>query len=336
MLAIIRIVPELERSGDLAEHIAKRAGSGLATQLTPTARGMIERMGTVTVELWRRPPTGSSTATPRPAPAWRRPTTRWTTSTRRSTTELLSGDVPSPIAADATLDRALLRAPRRPRRAHRPARVERHRLTARSIVRRGRLCAMAAAPRSSSNPALSDEAFAPRHRAGRRLGGGDPPAGRGRRPRLPPRTGGGHRHDERAGHRLGHRCPPGPRGGGRRVRLEQRRGHRGVRALPGLAVPPPVRSGGRGLRDDLQAGPGPLHRPRVRPPRRRGPRGHLGPLRRRVERHRAPGGLPHHRRVRGDALPLRHPDHQGHRQAPHGHHRRHRRRSSSSTSSTWS
>ena len=39
-LAIIRIVPELERSGDLAEHIAKRAGSGLAAQLTPSARGM--------------------------------------------------------------------------------------------------------------------------------------------------------------------------------------------------------------------------------------------------------------------------------------------------------
>ena len=52
-LAIIRIVPELERSGDLAEHIAKRAGSGLAAQLTPAARGMIERMGTLTAQLWR-------------------------------------------------------------------------------------------------------------------------------------------------------------------------------------------------------------------------------------------------------------------------------------------
>ena len=52
-LAIIRIVPELERSGDLAEHIAKRAGSGLAAQLTPTARGMLERMGTLAAELWR-------------------------------------------------------------------------------------------------------------------------------------------------------------------------------------------------------------------------------------------------------------------------------------------
>src|SRR6188472_840321 len=52
-LSIIRIVPELERSGDLAEHIAKRAGSGLAAQLTPTARGQLERMATVAVQIWR-------------------------------------------------------------------------------------------------------------------------------------------------------------------------------------------------------------------------------------------------------------------------------------------
>ncbi len=65
-LAIIRIVPELERSGDLAEHIAKRAGSGLAGQLTPTARGMLERMGTLAAELLaRRRPTPSSIAIPR-------------------------------------------------------------------------------------------------------------------------------------------------------------------------------------------------------------------------------------------------------------------------------
>jgi phosphate transport system protein len=52
-LAVIRIVPELERSGDLAEHIAKRAGSGLAVQLTPTARGQLERMGVVASQIWR-------------------------------------------------------------------------------------------------------------------------------------------------------------------------------------------------------------------------------------------------------------------------------------------
>ncbi len=52
-LTLIRIVPELERSGDLAEHIAKRAGTGLVTQLTPTARGVLERMGSVSAAIWR-------------------------------------------------------------------------------------------------------------------------------------------------------------------------------------------------------------------------------------------------------------------------------------------
>ena len=51
-LTLIRIVPELERSGDLAVHIAKRASTGLAAQLTPAARGLLERMGTVTAGLW--------------------------------------------------------------------------------------------------------------------------------------------------------------------------------------------------------------------------------------------------------------------------------------------
>jgi phosphate transport system protein len=52
-LALIRIVPELERSGDLAEHIAKRAGTGLVAQLTPVARGQLERMGAVAASIWR-------------------------------------------------------------------------------------------------------------------------------------------------------------------------------------------------------------------------------------------------------------------------------------------
>lgn len=53
VLSVIRIVPELERSGDLAEHIANRAGSGLAAELSPTVRGIFTRMSEVCVELWR-------------------------------------------------------------------------------------------------------------------------------------------------------------------------------------------------------------------------------------------------------------------------------------------
>jgi phosphate transport system protein len=53
LLSVLRIVPELERSADLAEHIASRGAQGLAALITPRARGLIERMGTVAHELWR-------------------------------------------------------------------------------------------------------------------------------------------------------------------------------------------------------------------------------------------------------------------------------------------
>ena len=53
LVSVLRVVPELERSGDLAEHIAQRAVAGLAGRLTPSVRGRIELMGSITVDLWR-------------------------------------------------------------------------------------------------------------------------------------------------------------------------------------------------------------------------------------------------------------------------------------------
>jgi phosphate transport system protein len=53
LLSVLRIVPELERSGDLVEHIALRAVPGLVGQLTPRARGLIAHMGEVASEMWR-------------------------------------------------------------------------------------------------------------------------------------------------------------------------------------------------------------------------------------------------------------------------------------------
>jgi len=52
-LSTLRIVPELERSHDLVEHIARRAAPGLPEELTPRARGLIEQMGSIGVEMWR-------------------------------------------------------------------------------------------------------------------------------------------------------------------------------------------------------------------------------------------------------------------------------------------
>ena len=52
LLAVLRIVPELERSADLAEHIAQRAVRGLTPELTPLVRGLVDQMGRVAVEMW--------------------------------------------------------------------------------------------------------------------------------------------------------------------------------------------------------------------------------------------------------------------------------------------
>lgn len=53
LVSVLRIVPELERSGDLVEHIAMRTSQGLAREITPQARGLIEEMGRIGAEMWR-------------------------------------------------------------------------------------------------------------------------------------------------------------------------------------------------------------------------------------------------------------------------------------------
>jgi len=53
LLTVLRIVPELERSHDLAEHIARRGTLGLQEELSPRARGLVARMGDLGVEMWR-------------------------------------------------------------------------------------------------------------------------------------------------------------------------------------------------------------------------------------------------------------------------------------------
>jgi phosphate transport system protein len=54
LLSVLRIVPELERSGDLAEHIAARATRGVSDSITPRIRGLIEQMGHIGTEMWRQ------------------------------------------------------------------------------------------------------------------------------------------------------------------------------------------------------------------------------------------------------------------------------------------
>ena len=50
---ILQIVPELERSGDLVDHVRWRTRQGLARSLTPASRQLVERMGQRATMMWR-------------------------------------------------------------------------------------------------------------------------------------------------------------------------------------------------------------------------------------------------------------------------------------------
>jgi phosphate transport system protein len=53
LVGILLILPELERSGDLAEHIAQRAVTNLGADMSPLSRGIVQRMAEVALEMWR-------------------------------------------------------------------------------------------------------------------------------------------------------------------------------------------------------------------------------------------------------------------------------------------
>ena len=52
-VAILRMLPDMERNGDLAEHIARRAARGLGAEMSARSRGLVERMGEVATTIWR-------------------------------------------------------------------------------------------------------------------------------------------------------------------------------------------------------------------------------------------------------------------------------------------
>jgi phosphate transport system protein len=64
LVGLLLIIPELERSADLAEHVAQRAVDNLGTAMSPRSRGIVQLMTE----------TGSATA-------WPRRTRRWISST---------------------------------------------------------------------------------------------------------------------------------------------------------------------------------------------------------------------------------------------------------------
>jgi phosphate transport system protein len=53
LLSVLRITPELERSHDLVMQVATRADHILSEDLSPRARRIVERMGSLTSRMWR-------------------------------------------------------------------------------------------------------------------------------------------------------------------------------------------------------------------------------------------------------------------------------------------
>ena len=47
------ILPELERSADLAEHVAQRAVDNLGVDMSPLSRGIVQRMAEGALAMWR-------------------------------------------------------------------------------------------------------------------------------------------------------------------------------------------------------------------------------------------------------------------------------------------
>jgi phosphate transport system protein len=54
LVSVLRVVPELERSHDLVVNIARRASHILSEDLSARSRGLIERMGNVSSDMWRQ------------------------------------------------------------------------------------------------------------------------------------------------------------------------------------------------------------------------------------------------------------------------------------------
>jgi len=53
LVGVLLILPELERRGDLAEHVAQRAITNIGVEMSPLSRGIVQRMSEVALQMWR-------------------------------------------------------------------------------------------------------------------------------------------------------------------------------------------------------------------------------------------------------------------------------------------
>lgn len=103
LLLILRILPELERSGDLAEHIASHAAQGLAKWLTPRALSLVSQMGAVGLEMWGTAAAAYANADPTAAELLRARDDEIDDLHVSLTAELAAGGISIPVAIEMGL-----------------------------------------------------------------------------------------------------------------------------------------------------------------------------------------------------------------------------------------
>jgi phosphate transport system protein len=126
LIALVRTLPELERCGDLAAHVARRAARGLGQEMSPRARGLIERMGEVAATIWRAATDAVGSETQASLDAVEELDDELDDLHVSLTGELVSGSMPLPVAVEVAMvarfyerfgDHAVNLANRRPGRS---------------------------------------------------------------------------------------------------------------------------------------------------------------------------------------------------------------------------
>ncbi|MHB8328136.1 MAG: phosphate signaling complex PhoU family protein [Acidimicrobiales bacterium] len=103
LITVLRMLPEIERSGDLAEHVSRRAVRGLGVELSHRARGLVEQMGEVASEMWRATADAYVDRSPEVAEHVEALDDEVDELHVALTAEIASGSMPLPVAIEAAL-----------------------------------------------------------------------------------------------------------------------------------------------------------------------------------------------------------------------------------------
>ena len=103
LIAVLRMLPEIERSGDLAEHIARRAVRGLGREMSARSRGLIEQMGELAARMWRKATDAFADRSSNVATAVEELDDEMDDCHVTLTAEIVAGGMPIPVAIELAL-----------------------------------------------------------------------------------------------------------------------------------------------------------------------------------------------------------------------------------------